>query len=95
MHVSRERVSGERRRAVLNLRASRAGLAASALGSCLISIFMVERALGGRRARKLRAVLPDLGLKGEKAVETEVKKRVIILAVYAMRQGRLWELGDY
>lgn len=42
----------------------------------------------------MRAVLPDLGLKGEKAVETEVKKRVIILAVYAMRQGRLWELGD-
>jgi hypothetical protein len=55
---------------------------------------MVWRAFGGRRARKLRAVLPDLGLKGEKAVETEVKKRVIILAVYAMRQGRLWKLGD-
>jgi hypothetical protein len=46
-------------------------------------------------ARKLRAVLPDFGLNGEKAVETEVKKRVIILAIYAMRQGRLWELGDY
>jgi len=32
-------------------------------------------------ARKLRAVLPDLGLKGEKEVEIEVRKRVIIAAV--------------
>lgn len=40
---------------------------------------MVCRALGGSIARKLRAVLPDLGLKGEKAVVTEVRKRVSIL----------------
>jgi hypothetical protein len=42
---------------------------------------MVLRAFGGSMARKLRAVLPDLALKGEKAVETEVRKRVIISAV--------------
>ena len=30
-------------------------------------------------ARKLRAVLPDLGLNGEKAVVTEVRNRVIIV----------------
>lgn len=31
-------------------------------------------------ARKLRAVLPDLALKGEKEVVTEVRNRVIIVA---------------
>lgn len=41
---------------------------------------MVERALGGSRARKLRAVLPDLGLKGEKAVATEVMYLASIFA---------------
>ena len=40
---------------------------------------MVLRALGGSMARKLRAVLPDLGLKGEKAVVTEVRYLVSIL----------------
>jgi len=30
-------------------------------------------------ARKLRAVLPDLGLNGEKAVVTDVRNRVIIV----------------
>lgn len=40
---------------------------------------MVVRALGGSRARKLRAVLPDFGLKGEKAVATEVRYLVSIL----------------
>jgi hypothetical protein len=40
---------------------------------------MVERALGGSMARKLRAVLPDLGLKGENAVVTEVRYLVSIL----------------
>lgn len=38
----------------------------------MISMLIVFRALGGRRARKLRAVLPERGLKGEKAVVTEV-----------------------
>lgn len=42
---------------------------------------MFWRAFGGSRARKLRAVLPDLGLKGEKEVVTEVRNRVIIAAV--------------
>lgn len=40
---------------------------------------MVVRALGGSMARKLRAVLPDLGLKGEKAVVTEVRYLVSIV----------------
>ena len=39
---------------------------------------MVLCAVGGSRARKLRAVLPDLGLKGEKAVVTEVRYLVSI-----------------
>lgn len=43
-------------------------------------IDIVFLALGGNRARKLRAVLPDLALKGEKAVVTEVMNRVIMLA---------------
>ena len=33
-------------------------------------------------ARKLRAVLPDMGLKGEKEVVTEVKNLVIIFDIY-------------
>lgn len=41
---------------------------------------MVERALGGRRARKLRAVLPERALKGEKEVVTEVMYLLIIVA---------------
>jgi len=40
---------------------------------------MVLCAVGGSSARKLRAVLPDLGLKGEKAVVTEVRYLVSIL----------------
>lgn len=44
-------------------------------------IAMVVRAFGGNIARKLRAVFPDLGLKGEKAVETEVRNRVIMVTV--------------
>jgi len=56
-----------------------AGFAASAFGNVLTLMVMVERALGGSMARKLRAVLPDLGLNGEKAVVTEVRNRVIIV----------------
>lgn len=40
---------------------------------------IVERAFGGRRARKLRAVFPERGLKGEKAAVTPVMYLVIIL----------------
>lgn len=40
---------------------------------------MVDRALDGSIARKFRAVLPDLGLKGEKAVVTEVMYLVIMV----------------
>ena len=38
----------------------------------LRSMAIVERALGGSSARKLRAVLPDLPLNGEKVALTEV-----------------------
>lgn len=61
------------------MRPKTAGLAASAFGSIFTLMAMVVRALGGSIARKLRAVLPDFGLKGEKAVVTEVRNRVIIV----------------
>lgn len=48
---------------------------------------MVERALEGSAARKFRAVLPDLGLNGEKAVTTEVMYLVIMMAVGLWREG--------
>jgi hypothetical protein len=63
----------------LNLRARVAGTDFWAWLRSLTSIAMVVRALGGSMARKLRAVLPDLGLKGEKAVVTEVRYLVSIL----------------
>jgi hypothetical protein len=44
-----------------------------------MSIAMVDRALGGRRARKLRAVLPERPLNGEKVARTEVMYLVSIL----------------
>lgn len=47
---------------------------------------MVERALEGSAARKFRAVLPDLGLNGEKAVTTEVMYLVIMMAVGLWRE---------
>jgi len=39
-------------------------------------------------ARKLRAVLPDFGLKGEKDVEIEVRNRVIILLADMYKYSR-------
>lgn len=53
-----------------------------------MSMVMVERALEGSAARKFRAVLPDLGLKGEKAVTTEVMYLVIIVAVVVLWRER-------
>lgn len=47
---------------------------------------MVERALEGSAARKFRAVLPDFGLNGEKAVTTEVMYLVIMMAVSLWRE---------
>lgn len=47
---------------------------------------MVERALEGSAARKFRAVLPDFGLNGEKAVTTEVMYLVIMMAVGLWRE---------
>lgn len=48
---------------------------------------MFRRAFGGSIARKLRAVLPDLALKGEKEVVIEVRKRVIIVAIAVFEEG--------
>lgn len=62
----------------LNFSASVAGTTFCAWLRTLTSIVMVLCAVGGSRARKLRAVLPDLGLKGEKAVVTEVRYLVSI-----------------
>lgn len=50
---------------------------------------IVERALGGRRARKLRAVFPERALKGEKVVVTEV----MYLLIIAVENGR-WYGGE-
>lgn len=61
---------------ILNFNASVAGNDFWAWLSSFTSMAMVVRALGGSIARKLRAVLPDLGLKGEKAVVTEVRNLV-------------------
>lgn len=55
------------------------GCAAPDLGSIVTLMAMLDRAFGGSIARKLRAVLPDLGLKAEKEVVTEVRNRVIIV----------------
>ena len=71
---------------LLNFSANVAGLAAIAFGSSFTSIVIVDRALGGSIARKFRAVLPDLGLKGEKAVTTEVMYLVIMMATVLMAQ---------
>lgn len=49
---------------------------------------MVERALEGSAARKFRAVLPDFGLNGEKAVTTEVMYLVIMMAVVVLWRER-------
>jgi hypothetical protein len=51
---------------------------------------MVLCAVGGSSARKLRAVLPDLGLKGEKAVVTEVRYLVSILGGLDRAVGLWW-----
>jgi hypothetical protein len=67
-----------------------AGWSACCLESILIWMAMVERALGGSRARKLRAILPVRGLKGEKLVVTEVMYLVIILAVEEGEFGLSW-----
>lgn len=79
-----------------------AGLLAIAFGNSFTSMAIVDRALGGSCARKLRAVLPERGLKGEKAVVTAVRYFVIILALFVggyvvEREGRweeYWEMGE-
>lgn len=56
----------------LNLSAKKAGLSLSAIPYILMSSAMIERALDGSLARKLRAILPDRLLNGENAVDTDV-----------------------
>lgn len=92
----KERREEKEKRDVLNFRAKVAGLAAMALGRSWMSMVMVERALEGSAARKFRAVLPDLGLNGEKAVTTEVMYLVIMMAVGLWRErgGRESEVVD-
>lgn len=50
-------------------------------------MLIVERAFGGRRARKFRAVLPERALKGEKVAVTEVRYFVSIVAAAVTKQG--------
>ena len=57
---------------LLNFNVRLAGCAAAFRPSILMSMAIRERALGGRRARKFRAVLPDRPLKGEKLARTDV-----------------------
>lgn len=87
-HISLKewRKEQKEKRDVLNFRAKVAGLAAMALGRSWMSMVMVERALEGSAARKFRAVLPDFGLNGEKAVTTEVMYLVIMMAVGLWRE---------
>ena len=59
-----------------------------ALGNSLVSIFIDDRALGGKKERKSRAVLA-LGEKGLKTVETSVMNLVIIFADYYVCSWRL------
>lgn len=66
---------------LLNFNASLAGLSTWLMPSILTSIAIVERALGGSKARKLRTVLPDRALKGQNDAVTFVKYFVSILYV--------------
>jgi hypothetical protein len=68
-----------KREILLNEIASVAGASACAFPNIFTSIAMVERAFEGSKARKLRTVLPDRGLKGEKLVFTAVMYLVSIV----------------
>ena len=68
-------------RDLLNFNAMLAGSAAAVRPNMLRSMAIVERALGGSSARKLRAVLPVLPLKGENVALTEVMYFVSIFDV--------------
>ena len=67
---------------ILNFNAMLAGCSFALRPNMLISMPIVERALGGRRARKLRAVLPERPLNGEKVALTEVMYFVSILRTW-------------
>lgn len=64
---------------ILNLRDRLAGFSASRCPNIFTLMAILDRALGGSRARKLRTVLPVRALKGENTVETEVIYLVIML----------------
>lgn len=68
-------------RDVLNFKARLAGCAAALRPPILMSMAIVERALGGSSARKLRAVLPERALNGEKWALTAVMYLVSMLEV--------------
>lgn len=72
---------------ILNFNANDAGSSAWAFGSILMLMAIVDRAFGGSRARKLRTVFPERGLKGEKVVVTAVRYLDIILANAGSRSG--------
>jgi len=83
---------------VLNFSSNTDGCVAADRGSMFTVMVISRRAFGGSRARKLRAVLPDFGLKGEKAVVTEVMNFVIIFVYgsflfFFLRTGRAWRSG--
>lgn len=85
-------------RDILNFKLSRIG-SLLVRGSILTSTFIVDRALGGRSARKLRAVFAR-GEKGLKVVETLVRNLVIMATeVWRRPSGgerkhwwRIWEM---
>ena len=76
------------RQDILNFRARLAGCALSLRPSILVSMAIVERAFGGSKARKLRAVLPERPLKGEKVARTEVMYFVSIFYGVTMKCSR-------
>lgn len=70
----------------LNFNAKLAGVFLPSLPSTLIVMLIVERAFGGRDARKMRAVLPERELKGEKVAVTEVMYFVSMLGCVVQRR---------
>ena len=80
--ISRRLIASLENRHILNFNAKLAGCVAALRPSVLISIAIVERAFGGSKAKKLRAVLPERALNGENDAVTPVMYLVSILADY-------------
>lgn len=77
------------RRYILNLTTKLAGESTSCRPSILTLIAMSFLAPGGSMARKLRAVLPETRLKGEKVVEILVMNFVNIFALIGLSLRRM------